>query len=131
MNDDLLVRLFYAAQGNITQFRIKARELLASSDAQAGGGKDEAVPVGYAGGMPGTSGGFTMAAFDASTVPPGSALYTAPQAECAPHEGLTDERIREIIEEFDGGSWVDGKYRIDMMRIARAIEQAAKEKANG
>jgi hypothetical protein len=54
------------------------------------------------------------------------------QAECAPREAMTDERISEIIEEFDGGSWIDGEYRIEckeMMRLARAIEQAAKEKA--
>jgi hypothetical protein len=56
--------------------------------------------------------------------------FTAMQAECEPREALTDERISEIIEEFDGGSWIDGEYRIDckdMMRLARAIEQAAKE----
>lgn len=28
LTDDLLVQLFYAAQGDITQFRIKARDLL-------------------------------------------------------------------------------------------------------
>jgi hypothetical protein len=36
--------------------------------------------VGVAGGMPGTEGGFTMAAFKASDVPPGTRLYTSPQA---------------------------------------------------
>lgn len=30
VTDELLVRLFYAAQANITQFRIKAREILSS-----------------------------------------------------------------------------------------------------
>lgn len=31
LTDDLLVQLFYAAQGDITQFRIKARALLEAS----------------------------------------------------------------------------------------------------
>jgi hypothetical protein len=37
---------------------------------------------------------------------------------------LTDERISEIIEDFDGGSWIDGEYRIDckdMMKLARTL----------
>jgi hypothetical protein len=35
--------------------------------------------VGIAENMPGTNGGFTMAAFTAEAVPPGTKLYTAPQ----------------------------------------------------
>jgi hypothetical protein len=35
--------------------------------------------VGIAGEMPGTAGGFTMAAFTAEAVPPGTKLYTKPQ----------------------------------------------------
>lgn len=37
--DDLLVSLYYAAQGNITAFRVKARGLLAGFVANAAGGK--------------------------------------------------------------------------------------------
>ena len=44
------------------------------------GGKGEAV--GYADVCPGSGGGFTMAVFKSSDVPEGSALYTAPQADC-------------------------------------------------
>ena len=43
----------------------------------------EAVPVGEAGAMPGTS-GFTMACFEASRVPLGTKLYTAPPAALVP-----------------------------------------------
>ena len=50
----------------------------------ADGGKGEAV--GYADVCPGSGGGFTMAVFKSSDVPEGAALYTAPQAECAPRE---------------------------------------------
>ncbi|SPB16488.1 hypothetical protein NOV72_03688 [Caballeronia novacaledonica] len=41
MSNELLVRLFYAAQGDITQFRIKARSLLSASIADTASHQDD------------------------------------------------------------------------------------------
>lgn len=69
-------------------WRTEGRESRASGEAQ---------PVGEAGEMPGSNGGFTLAAFKASDVPVGTKLYTAPReawkpdreavARIADHEG--------------------------------------------
>jgi hypothetical protein len=51
-------------------------------------------------------------------------VYTASPVQA----GLTDERISEIIDEFDGCSWIDGELRIDckeVMRLARTLLAAA------
>jgi hypothetical protein len=51
-------------------------------------------------------------------------LYSAPPARIA----LTDDRVSEIIDEYDDCSWIDGELRIDckdMMRLARALLAAA------
>jgi hypothetical protein len=53
-----------------------------------------------------------------------SPICAAPPAQTA----LTDDRISEIIDEFDDCSWIDGELRIDckdMMRLARALLAAA------
>jgi hypothetical protein len=54
----------------------------------------EQEPVGEAGPMPGSNGGFTMAAFKASDVPSGTKLYASPQAsEPAPQVVGVQERV--------------------------------------
>jgi hypothetical protein len=57
-------------------------------------------------------------------------LAGSPLREAAPpaQTALTDDRISEIIDEFDDCSWIDGELRIDckdMMRLARALLAAA------
>jgi hypothetical protein len=145
MTDDLLVQLFYAAQGDITRFRIKARALLAD------GGKGEAVawlcePNGW--------NGFPQLEFTTEHLGDESwkktPLYTAPQAECAPRAipSVCDGKEQDEFE-----AWAQ-KEKYDMSQhplhwlflnertyaarqgwkaaleyVERAIEQAAKEKA--
>jgi hypothetical protein len=77
MTDELLVQLFYAAQGDITKFRIKARALLAD------GGKGEAVYQSEQ--MPGVWMDIRKEVYCATQDRKGwdtRTVYTAPQAEC-------------------------------------------------
>jgi len=52
-------------------------------------------PIGEAGPMPGSNGGFTMAAFKATDVPVGTKLYTSP----TPHPSLDREGLLEEARE--------------------------------
>jgi hypothetical protein len=100
----------------------QARAALASSDAQADGGKSEAVyqvRSGY-GWIDVSEGEYSNGYQDSAR----RIVYTTPQAECAPREGLSDERIHEVIAGIYGACATDQERR-----LARAIEQAAKEKA--
>jgi hypothetical protein len=51
-------------------------------------------PVGEAGAMPGSNGGFTMAAFEASKVPVGTKLYASPPKAVT----ITDEMVERAAE---------------------------------
>jgi hypothetical protein len=70
----------------------------AALSACADGGKGEAV--GYAEVCDGSGGDFTMAVFNSSDVPEGTALFTSPQAECAPREAQpVADTVRECLSD--------------------------------
>jgi hypothetical protein len=133
MSDELLVQLFYAAQGDITQFRIKARALLAD------GGKGEAVSDGWKDAfnerhefdvypehfMSGLRNEFA-AGWHAAL------KSTAPQAECAPRDVL---KVGEASPMPGASAFTMASFEAWMVPVGTklyvAIEQAAKERANG
>jgi hypothetical protein len=131
MSDELLVQLFCAAQGDITQFRIKAREILAD------GGKGEAVAV---------IGPVFQLLYCRENwsegLKVGMKLYTAPPAECAPRDALAEavdltiktlERQLDLIDERAPGNYLDKMPVIRSLsahkqRLERAVEQAKEQK---
>ena len=70
----------------------------------------DAQPVGEAGTMPGTDGGFTTAVFKAADVPVGTKLYTAP-----PSAPVGVDELAQVIRE------VDGKHSLGAGALAEAI----------
>jgi hypothetical protein len=82
--------------------------------------RGSAEPVGVAGVMPGTEGGFTMAHFMAKAVPVGTKLYRHPDSaqarDAAQAVELTDADIRAAMEEVD--------FTYNPTLFARAIERA-------
>jgi hypothetical protein len=130
MTDELLVQLFYAAQGDITQFRIKARALLAD------GGKGEAVPDGWKDAfnerhefdvypehfMSGLRNEFAAGWYAALK-------STVPQAECAPREALL--KVGEASPMPGASAFTMAcfeAWRVPVgTKLCVAIEQAAKE----
>lgn len=75
-------------------------------------------PVGVAEPLPGTAGGFTMAVFEGSKVPSGTALYARPK--CAPSvESLIQALTRIVLTERDRQSSDTEKIH-EAGKIARA-----------
>lgn len=78
---------FAIGKGDFNEFRRICRELQSLRSAR------EAEPVGEAGPMPGSNGGFTMAAFKADAVPLGSKLYLHPALSTSAEQVITDEMV--------------------------------------
>ncbi|WP_323015922.1 hypothetical protein [Devosia sp.] len=81
-------------------------------------------PVGEAGAMPGSNGGVTMAAFEASKVPAGTKLYASPPKAVT----ITDEMVERAADELVAHgefSWNPSDNRRRAAIAARAALTAA------
>lgn len=82
----------------------------------------EAEPVGATVAMPGSGGGFTMCAFNASDVPVGTKLYTTPPAALVDREAVIEKCARKVESFFIGYRHDDE----DLAQIAAAIRALKK-----